>query len=247
MNLRQHLEEQLSEDFKLLKELEDRRRSEDDPRRKRKFNNDIEEIKQQICTRKAELDSLSIASSILLPPSQLPTKEFGVQSFSHNLSVSNKIMSMQPNKAIEVFYSYAHEDEKLRNKLENHLSSLKREAVIIGWHDRKIGAGKEWENEIDTHLNTAHIILLLISENFLASDYCWDVEAKRAMERREAQEARVIPVILDSVDWMNSPFGRLQPLPKGGKPVKKWGNRSDAFLSIAQGIRIVAKELAENS
>ncbi|MBE9034770.1 toll/interleukin-1 receptor domain-containing protein [aff. Roholtiella sp. LEGE 12411] len=155
-------------------------------------------------------------------------------------------MSVEPNQAIELFYCYAHEDEKLREQLEKHLSSLKREGVITDWHNRKIGAGKEWQNEIDTHLNTSHIILLLISPNFMYSNYCWDVEVKRAMERYEAQEARVIPVILESVDWINAPFGRLQPLPERGKPVKKWGNRNDAFLSVAKGIRIAAKELAEN-
>ncbi|MDF5707062.1 MAG: toll/interleukin-1 receptor domain-containing protein [Nostoc sp. S4] len=153
---------------------------------------------------------------------------------------------MQPHQVIEVFYSYAHEDEKLRDKLEKHLTLLKREGVITGWHDRKIGAGKEWQNEIDTHLDSSHIILLLISPDFIASDYCWDVEVKRAMERHEAKEARVIPVILDFVDWKSAPFGKLQALPKNAKPVKEWGNRDKAFLSVAEGIRLVVKELAVN-
>ncbi|MBH8576471.1 toll/interleukin-1 receptor domain-containing protein [Nostocaceae cyanobacterium CENA369] len=155
-------------------------------------------------------------------------------------------MFLKPNQAIKLFYSYAHEDEKLRDKLEKHLSSLQREGFITGWHDRRITPGKEWQNEIDDNLNSSQIILLLVSADFIYSNYCWDVEVRRAMERHEAQEARVIPIILDSVDWMNTPFAMLQALPKDSKPVKKWGNRSDAFLSIAQGIRIVAKELAEN-
>lgn len=155
-------------------------------------------------------------------------------------------MSMQSNQALEVFYSYAHEDEKLRKELVKHLTLLEREGVIKGWHDRKIGAGKEWQNEIDTHLDSSQIILLLISANFIASDYCWDVEVRRAMERHEANEARVIPIILDSVDWESAPFGRLLALPQDGRPVKKWGNRSDAFLNVAKGIRIVAKQLAVN-
>ena len=170
------------------------------------------------------------------------------QSFSQDLPpVKNQFMSVLPTQAIEVFFSYAQEDEKLRDKLEEHLSLLKREGVIIGWHNRKIEAGKEWKNEIDTHLNTAGIILLLISSAFIASDYCWDVEVKRAMERHEAHEARVIPVIIDLVEWRSAPFGRLQPLPIGGKAVKKWGNRNEAFSSVAQGIRTVVKELTANS
>ncbi|MDF5733313.1 MAG: toll/interleukin-1 receptor domain-containing protein [Rhizonema sp. PD38] len=170
------------------------------------------------------------------------------QSFSQNLPpVKNQFMSVPPTQAIEVFFSYAQEDEKLRDKLEEHLSLLKREGVITGWHNRKIEAGKEWENEIDAHLNTAGIILLLISSAFIASDYCWDVEVKRAMERNEADEARVIPVIIDSVEWRSAPFGRLLPLPKGGKAVKKWGNRNEAFSSVAQDLRKVVKELTANS
>ena len=145
-------------------------------------------------------------------------------------------MSVQPNQAIELFYSYAHEDEKLRDKLEKHLTLLEREGVITGWHDRKIGAGKEWQNEIDTHLNSSQIILLLVSANFIASDYCWDVEVKRAMERHETKEARVIPIILDYVDWESAPFAKLQALPKNAKPVKKWQNHDNAFLSVAEGI-----------
>ncbi|MEH2339846.1 toll/interleukin-1 receptor domain-containing protein [Nostoc sp.] len=156
-------------------------------------------------------------------------------------------MSVQHHQAIELFYSYAHEDEKLRDKLEKHLTLLEREGVITGWHDRKIGAEKEWQNEIDTYLNSSQIILLLISPNFIASDYCWDVEVKRAMERHEAKEARVIPVILDFVDWKSAPFAKLQALPKNAKPVKKWRNHDNAFLSVAEGIRLVAKELAVNS
>ncbi|AFY35566.1 toll/interleukin-1 receptor domain-containing protein [Calothrix sp. PCC 7507] len=246
MDLRQHLEQQCSEDFKLLKELENRLRSEEDPRRKLRLNDDIEEIKQKIRDREAEIKSLDISSSLVFPPSELPTKEFSAQNLLKNKSsAKNNFMSVQPDQAIDVFFSYAHEDEKLRDKLEQHLSSLKRERVITGWHDRKIGAGKEWQNEIDKHLNTSQIILLLISENFMASDYCWDVEVKRAMELHELQEARVIPIILDFVDWKNAPFGRLQHLPKGNRPVKKWGNRNDAFYNVAQGIRIVAKELTE--
>jgi hypothetical protein len=109
-----------------------------------------------------------------------------------------------------------------------------------------IGAGKEWESETYTQLMTADIILLLISVDFIASDWCWDVEVKRAMERHEAKQARVIPVILRRTDdWQNNtPFGKLKPLPKEGKPVSEWRNRDKAFCSIAQGIRTAIEEVA---
>jgi TIR domain len=128
----------------------------------------------------------------------------------------------QPIEPLELFYSYSHKDEKLRDQLEDHLAMLKREGVIRGWHDRRISAGREWEGQLDKHLDSADIILLLTSSAFLASDYCYDVEVKRAMERHEAREARVIPVILRACDWHSAPFGKLQAFPKDGKPVKQW-------------------------
>lgn len=152
--------------------------------------------------------------------------------------------SSKPTRAVEVFFSYSHKDEDLRDELSKHLAMLKRQHFITAWHDRRIGAGKEWENEIDERLNSADIILLLISSDFLASDYCYDVEVKTAMKRHDDGEARVMPVILRPVDWKGAPFGKLQALPRDARPVTDWSNRDEAFLNIAQGIRVAAGELA---
>src|SRR4029079_7029762 len=103
--------------------------------------------------------------------------------------------------SIEVFLSYAREDEPLLGELVKHLGLLKRQGVIRDWHDREMTAGTEWKGQIDRHLDTAGVILLLVSADFIASDYCWDVEVKRALERHDRGEARVIPVILRHVDW----------------------------------------------
>jgi len=100
---------------------------------------------------------------------------------------------------IELFYSYSHKDEALKDQLVSHLSNLRRQGIIREWHDRKIGLGTEWAKEIDEHLNSADVILLLVSADFIASEYCHEIEMKRAMERHESGEARVIPVILRSV------------------------------------------------
>src|SRR5437764_7463535 len=147
--------------------------------------------------------------------------------------------------AIEIFYSYAHEDEALRKELEKHLASLRHQGYITGWHDRMISGGTEWEHEIDSHLNTAGIILLLISSSFIASKYCYSIEMKRALERHEAKEARVIPIILRPVYWKNMPFGKLQVLPTEGKPVdsSQWHNHDEAFANIVEGIYKVIEEL----
>ncbi len=147
--------------------------------------------------------------------------------------------------SIEVFFSYSHKDEELRDEMAKHLTILKRQGVITTWHDREISAGTEWAGAIDDHMNTAQVILLLISPDFLASDYCWDIELKRAMERHEAREARVIPVILRPVDnWYEAPFGKLQAFPTNGKPVTTWANRDEAFANVAQAIRKAVQELA---
>ncbi|MBD1832457.1 toll/interleukin-1 receptor domain-containing protein [Cyanobacteria bacterium FACHB-472] len=131
----------------------------------------------------------------------------------------------------------------MRQNLEKHLKILQRQGFITTWHKGMIGAGKEWESETDKQLMTADIILLLISVDFIASDWCWDVEVRRAMQRHEAKQARVIPVILRRTDdWESAPFGKLKPLPDG-KPVSEWGDGDEAFYNVAQGIRAVVKEL----
>src|SRR5437667_10932619 len=102
---------------------------------------------------------------------------------------------------VKIFFCYAREDEALLNKLKAHLKPLQREGIIDIWHDRDISAGTEWERVISEQLNTAQIILLLISPDFMASDYCYGTEMKRALERHNRKEARVIPVILRPVYW----------------------------------------------
>src|SRR5947209_18596837 len=101
-------------------------------------------------------------------------------------------------RPINLFFAYAHNDEDFRKELDAHLSLLKREGLINVWHDRKIEAGIDWASEIDVYLNTADIVLLLISADFLASEFCFSTEMKRALQRHDAGEARVIPVILRS-------------------------------------------------
>jgi len=144
---------------------------------------------------------------------------------------------------IELFISYSHKDEPLREQLGTHLSLLKRQGVIDEWHDRRIGAGQEWAGAIDEHLNGADVILLLVSADFLASDYCYDLEMTRALERHDARDACVIPVILRSVDWRGAPFAKLQALPRDGKPVTSWLDRDEAFTDVARGIRRAVEDL----
>lgn len=138
---------------------------------------------------------------------------------------------------INLFFSYSHRDEILRDELEIHLSALKRQGVIDTWHDRRIGAGHEFENSISEHLNSADIILLLISPYFLSSDYCYEVEMKQALNRHECNQATIIPVILHPCDWHDTPFGKLLATPKDGKPISKFPNLHDGFLEVTKAVK----------
>src|SRR3989475_13149516 len=102
---------------------------------------------------------------------------------------------------INIFFCYAHEDEALLNKLKTHLRPLRREGLIDVWHDRDISAGTEWEREISQRLNAAQVILLIVSPGFMYSEYCYGVEMKRAIERHQRGEARVVPIIVRPVYW----------------------------------------------
>jgi hypothetical protein len=143
-----------------------------------------------------------------------------------------------------VFFSYAHADEALRDQLEKQLSILKRQGVIEVWHDRRIGAGQDFAHEIDRHVETDNIILLLVSADFLASDYCYDREMNRAMERHDAGEATVIPVILRACDWHSAPFGKLNASPPDGKPITQYPDRDQAMLEVAKAVRAAAERVA---
>jgi hypothetical protein len=116
---------------------------------------------------------------------------------------------------------------------------------VRSWHDREIGAGDLWKEAIDRNLQEADVILLLISADFLASDYCFDIEMKNALDRHAVGEALVIPVILRPVDWHATPFGKLQALPKDGKPVTTFENLDIALQQVAQGIRRAIEGLLE--
>jgi hypothetical protein len=146
-------------------------------------------------------------------------------------------------KPIEILFSYAREDERLRDELEKGLSVLKRQGRIVCWYDRQISGGNPWEQAISTHLATADIILLLVSRSFIASDYANRVEVKQALERHAKGEVRVIPVILRQCDWHEEPFAKLQALPRDAKPVTDWPSIDNALYNVTIGIKQVVEEL----
>jgi hypothetical protein len=142
-----------------------------------------------------------------------------------------------------LFFSYSHVDEDLRDQLEIHLSALKRQELISSWHDRRITTGSEFAAQIDQHLDAADVILLLVSPNFIASDYCYDLEMTRATGKQKNGEARVIPVILRPCDWHDLPFGKLQAVPKDGKAIKMWSNIDEVFLDVVRAVKGALQKL----
>jgi hypothetical protein len=145
--------------------------------------------------------------------------------------------------AVNIFFCYAREDEEFLNKLKKYLQPLQRQGLINFWYDGDILPGSEWENEIANNLNNAQIILLLVSADFLNSEFIYGVEMKRAIERSRRGDALVIPIILRPAQWTSTILGRFQALPKDAKPVTTWTNQEEAFLDIVRGIRKALKSL----
>ncbi|MCL5107624.1 MAG: ABC transporter substrate-binding protein [Chloroflexi bacterium] len=186
-----------------------------------------------------EQGSIAVVAAAELKPPLAPARQTGSASATSMPAAQPR----KPERPRQVFYSYSHKDEDLRSQLDTHLSIMKRQGVITSWSCREITAGTEWEGEIRSYLNSAQLILLLVSSDFLDSDYCYDVELKRAFERHDAGDATVIPVILRACDWAHPPLSNLQALPTGAVPVTSWLNRDEAFTDIAKGIRKAIEEM----
>jgi CheY-like chemotaxis protein len=153
-----------------------------------------------------------------------------------------------PELPVSLFYSYAHEDEPLRDELQGHLKILERRGLLAPWHDRKIVPGQDWAREIDANLRSAELVLLLVSKDFIESDYIMGTELKVAMERHAAHACVVVPIMVRSVnvepeDAADMPFLSLQGLPADLKPVTSWNNRDEAWTNVAKGLRATVKDI----
>lgn len=194
------------------------------------------------CQTAASFTHAFVSSGIITPREQTPPS-----SNEHRPSSSGTDASqINNNPPIEVFISYAQEDERSMEQLEKQLAPLTRNGIIRPWHSQQIQPGQEWEEEIASHINSAQIILLLVSANFLASDLLYDREIMRAMERQATGTVRVIPIILSPVDLSLTPFKKLQPLPRNMKSVVSGRNKDEVWYNIVQEIRQVCKQLRKN-
>jgi TIR domain len=150
-----------------------------------------------------------------------------------------------PKGKIWVFVSYSHKDEKLRNELHDLLTVLEEDGLVGAWWDGKILPGTDFDAEIRKQLDEAHVILLLVTRPFLTSKFVREVELPRAIERHDAGEARVIPIILKPAPWKDPPwcdwFGKLTVLPKDGRPVSKW--KDEALSEIYSKMLATVNEM----
>jgi hypothetical protein len=146
------------------------------------------------------------------------------------------------DKNVEIYCCYAHEDAKYLQMLKAQLSPFLHKGSILFWDDTNISPGALWQDEVNNHLETASIVLLLVSADFMNSEYCYSEEMTRAMQRHEEGMIRVIPIIIRPVAWQEAPFGNFQVLPPGSKAVSLWENIDQVLLDIVQGIAKVANE-----
>src|SRR5713226_5357329 len=150
-------------------------------------------------------------------------------------------MATQPSP-LRIFCGYAHEDKALFQQLKTALAVLIRQEAVSIWHYGDLLPGVQWESEIERELNTADIILLLISPAFMASDYCWSKEMQWAITRHATGEARVIPILLKPTPgWETTPLGALQALPRDAKPITAWNSREKALADVVDGLRRAVK------
>ncbi|WP_437625203.1 protein kinase domain-containing protein [Sorangium sp. So ce1151] len=149
--------------------------------------------------------------------------------------------------AVNVFISYAPADRSYLEALEAHLAALKRQGLVSTWHRGRIGAGAARDESIAAELSAAEVVLLLVSEAFLASDSCYERELGAALERHRRGAARVVPVVVRACDWEGTALADLQALPRDGGAVTSWANPDEAWRDVVRGIRAAVEEAAVNA
>jgi predicted nucleotide-binding protein len=143
---------------------------------------------------------------------------------------------------LKTYISYSERDNRMKEQLRVHLKALERQGIINVWDDQHIGTGDDWHNQIYDHIEKSDIFVVLLSPDYIASDWCYDVEFKRILERREADGIKVIPVILKKCDWRYI-VRHLQVAPHNGKPISEWKSRSDAYMDVVESVRKAAYQL----
>jgi len=138
---------------------------------------------------------------------------------------------------MKAFISYSHIDERYVQRLHTHLAQMKRDGLIDTWYDREISAGTNLNQEISRHLKESNVFIAVTSPDFLDSEYCFDIEMSKAIEDHHAGQIRIIPLIVEPCDWLNSPLKDFRATPRDGKPISDWSNINSAYLDIITDLR----------
>jgi hypothetical protein len=145
---------------------------------------------------------------------------------------------------MKAFISYSHEDEGSLKKLLIHLAALRRQGLIEAWTDHEIHAGGDIDEHVEAAMEEAQLFLLLVSASFINSDYCFEKEFARALERQAAGEVLIVPIIVRECDWKIQELRKFKALPKDGKAVisRHWHSEDEAFANIAEGLRALLEQ-----
>lgn len=181
----------------------------------------------------------------ILRGSIIPNVRDTLRNIAESAVVERNVHLFAPSATapVDVFIAYSRHDEQLKDELLKHLAIIRRQGIVREWHDRRVIPGQDWDTEIRARLNRARIILLLVSADFLASEYCFDMELVRAFERHRRGEAVVVPLILRPCDWTHTSLAQLQALPKDAHPVVSWSSRDDAWHNVNLGLRAVVASM----
>lgn len=139
--------------------------------------------------------------------------------------------------ADKLFISYSHQDDRLLDRLHKHLAQMERDQVISGWYDREIHAGSRLDDTIVNELESASVFLACVSPDYIASDYCYDKELARALERESDGQLIIVPVVFEPCDWLATPLAQFMAVPTDGKPVSEHTNENVAFLDVVSSLR----------
>ncbi|MEO5681582.1 MAG: TIR domain-containing protein [Chitinophagaceae bacterium] len=143
---------------------------------------------------------------------------------------------------INVFISYSHHDKQFLDELMKHLVILSRQGLINIWEEGMIEAGRNWNQEIKNKISEADLVIMLISADFLASEYIYGEEVQEAFKKHEEGRARILPVIIRACNWQDTPFAKFQVVPRSARPVSSWESKDEAYLDIARTVRIISEQ-----
>lgn len=144
--------------------------------------------------------------------------------------------------ALSLFISYSHKDERYRDELRGALTAYERKNELIVWDDTRIEPGQKWEAEILEKLERADIIVFLLSNDFILSDYCMQKEMQLALGRDAAGECAIIPIVVRSCRFDMLEVGKTQAILPKAKPIKQHKDRDAAWLEVTKQLdRVIAR------